>query len=108
MTPMRSHRFAPIVPLAIAALALAACQQLPSLTGGTSPAPAPQISEESLRDRAKDQLATGIKAYDAGEDDAAGEKPTRSLRPRALRKADPSPARQNLAFTPPGSRPAPH
>src|SRR2546423_15169832 len=105
MTPMRSHRFAHIVSAAAAALALAACQQLPSLTGGTSPAASPQVSEESLRDRAKDQLAAGIKAYDAGEYDAAGKNPTASPHHGGLSKGDQAPARQYLPLNHPGSAP---
>src|SRR2546423_13454568 len=99
MTPMRSHRFAHIVSAAAAALALAACQQLPSSPGGTSPAASPQVSEESLRDRAKDQRAAGIKAYDAGEYDAAVKNLTDSLDHGLLSKVDQSRARKYLAFS---------
>ena len=94
---MRSHRIAYTIPFVAIALALAACQQLP--TTGTSPAAAPQISEESLRARAQEQLATGIKYYDAGDYDAAVKNLTDSLEHGLLSKVDASRARKYLAFS---------
>ena len=70
---MTTDRIAHIAWLAAAALALAACQQFPIGTSGQ--AAAPQVSEDTLRDRANEQLAAGIKQYDAGEYDAAVNSP---------------------------------
>ena len=94
---MTTDRIAHIAWLAAAALALAACQQLPIGTSGQ--AAAPQISEDTLRDRAKEQLAAGIKQYDAGEYDAAVKSLTDSLDHGMLTKADQSRARKYLAFS---------
>ena len=96
---MTTDRIAHITWLAAAALALAACQQFPGIGTGTGQAAAPQISEESLRDRANEQLAAGIKQYDAGEYDAAVKSLTDSLDHGLLTKADQSRARKYLAFS---------
>jgi hypothetical protein len=51
-----------------AALLLAACAEMPKLGGGEPQKPAaPQITESSLRERAQQQLADGVKQYDAGD-----------------------------------------
>jgi len=92
---MRSH-IAHITLFAAAALALAACQQMPS-TGTSSVAP--QVSEDALRQRANDQLAAGIKAYDAGDYDNAVKNLTDSLDHGLLSKVDQSRARKYLAFS---------
>jgi len=95
---MTTHRSAHIVWLAAAALALAACQQLlPGTTSGQ--AATPQISEETLRERAKEQLAAGIRQYDAGEYDAAVKSLADSLEHGMLAKADQSRARKYIAFS---------
>ena len=96
MTPMRSHRIAHSSFVLAAVLALAACQQLP--TTGTSSA-TPQISEDTLRQRAQEQLAAGIKAYDAGDYDTAVKSLTESLDHGLLSKVDQSRARKYLAFS---------
>jgi tetratricopeptide (TPR) repeat protein len=80
-----------------AALLVAACQQLP--TGETKPQPvAPQITDSVLRDRAAEQLATGVKQYDAGEYDGAVISLAASLEHGMLPKAEQARARKYLAF----------
>ena len=56
--------------LVAVALAAAACQNLPGTEGTPQPA-APQITEDTLRQRAQGQLADGVKQYDAGDYDNA-------------------------------------
>lgn len=76
------------------ALALAACAPVP-------PAPqpvAPQITEDTLRARAREQLATGLRQYEAGEYDAALRSLTAALDHGLLPRADQSVARKHLAF----------
>jgi hypothetical protein len=76
-------------------LVAAGCEQLP-----TKPAPAaPQITEESLRTRANDQLALGIKQYNDGEFDNAVKTLNASLEHGLLSKVDASRARKYLAFS---------
>jgi tetratricopeptide (TPR) repeat protein len=81
---------------AIAALLFAAgCAETPS-----KPAPpAPQITEDVLRARANEQLATGIRQYNDGEYDNAVKSLTGSLEHGFLSKIDASRARKYLAFT---------
>lgn len=71
-------------------------------TPGTSPdapkAAAPQITEAMLRDRAKEQLAAGIKQYEAGDYDNALKSLGASLDHGLLSKAEQSNARKHLAF----------
>jgi tetratricopeptide (TPR) repeat protein len=92
---MRVHAsIRPLVVVALAALA-AACAQLPP------PAPepvTPQITEETLRARAREQLVAGLRQYDAGDYDAAQRSFTASLDHGLLPKADQSVARKHLAF----------
>ena len=86
-----------------AALFLAAgCAQLkeavtPSSTTTQRPA-APQITEDSLRDRAKDQLAQGQRQYEAGEYEAAARSLGSALDHGLLAKPDQARARKLLAF----------
>ncbi|HEY5000076.1 MAG TPA: TssQ family T6SS-associated lipoprotein [Usitatibacter sp.] len=81
-----------------AALLAAACQELP--TGPQKPAPAaPQITEDVLRARATEQLATGIKQYETGDYDNAGKNLQSSLDHGVLSKVDQSRARKYLAFS---------
>jgi tetratricopeptide (TPR) repeat protein len=97
MKTLRAHP----VTLAIAALAVAACQEMPTSgdkTTTTGPV-VPQISESQLRERAQAQLATGVKQYDAGEYDAAVKSLTGSLEHGLLSKADQARARKYLAFS---------
>ncbi len=80
---------------ALAALAAAACAPLPP------PAPkpvAPQITEETLRARARDQLAAGVKLYDAGDYDGAMKSLQASLDHGLLEKDEQGRARKYLAF----------
>ena len=83
-----------------AALLAAACAEMPKLGGGETPKPAaPQITESSLRERAQDQLATGVKQYDAGDYDSAVKSLSASLEHGLLSKADQARARKLLAFS---------
>ncbi len=83
--------------LAAAALAVAACQQL-------QPAPqkpqavTPQITEDVLRQRAKDSLAEGVKQYDAGDYEGAEKSLSAALDHGLLAKTEQSRARKLLAF----------
>ncbi len=89
---------APFRPLAALALALAAAACAP-IAPAPAPQPvAPQITEETLRARARDQLATGLKQYDAGEYDAAQKSLTAALDHGLLPRADQSVARKHIAF----------
>lgn len=82
--------------LALVALGVAACAQLPS---ADKPAPAaPQITETMLRDRAKEQLATGLRQYGAGEFDNALKSFTTALEHGLLSKQDQSMTRKHVAF----------
>jgi tetratricopeptide (TPR) repeat protein len=77
------------------ALVIASCAETPS-----KPAPAaPQITEESLRTRANEQLAQGIKQYQDGEFDNAVKTLGASLEHGLLSKVDASRARKYLAFS---------
>ncbi|MBC8023685.1 MAG: TssQ family T6SS-associated lipoprotein [Burkholderiales bacterium] len=84
-----------------AALLVAACAEMPKIFGGAdAPKPAaPQITESSLRDRAAQQLADGVKQYEAGDYDNAVKNLTASLEHGLLSKADQSRARKYLAFS---------
>jgi len=59
---------------------------------------APQITEDTLRVRAKEQLATGLKQYEAGEYDEAMKSLQASLDHGLLDKSDQALARKHLAF----------
>jgi tetratricopeptide (TPR) repeat protein len=77
------------------AAALAACAPMPT----EAPKPvAPQITEDTLRVRAMEQLATGVKQYDAGDYDGAMKSLQASLDHGLLEKSDQSRARKYLAF----------
>ena len=78
-------------------LAVAGCAEMQKQE---TPKPAaPQITEEVLRSRAQEQLAQGVKQYEAGEFDAAGKSLTASLDHGLLPKVDQSRARKYLAFS---------
>jgi len=95
MTPLRTLLRPPLL-LAAAALALAACQQLQTQE---KPQPVtPQITDDVLRKRALDSLATGVKQYDAGEYAKAEGSLTEALAHGLLSKPDQSRARKLLAF----------
>jgi tetratricopeptide (TPR) repeat protein len=86
--------------LAVIAWALVAggCAEAP--TKAQQPAPAaPQITEDVLRARATEQLAQGVRQYDAGEYDNAVKSLTASLDHGLLSKPDQARARKYLAFT---------
>ena len=84
--------------LVAVALAAAACQNLPG-TEGSKPSAAPQITEDELRARAQQQLADGVKQYDAGDYDNAVKSLTSSLEHGMLSKAEQARARKYLAFS---------
>jgi tetratricopeptide (TPR) repeat protein len=82
-----------LAPLLLALLA-AACAQAPE-----KPAPvAPQITERSLRDRAREQLALGVTQYQAGEYELAMKSLQTALDHGLLEKSEQSLARKHLAF----------
>jgi tetratricopeptide (TPR) repeat protein len=60
---------------------------------------APQITEQSLRERAHEQLALGIRQYEAGDFDSAVKSLTASLDHGLLTKVEQSRARKYLAFS---------
>lgn len=86
--------------LPFALLALGACEQLQKLQQPDQKptAAAPQITEDMLRDRAKEQLAQGIKQFDAGDFDNAAKNLQSSLDHGLLAKQEQSTARKYLAF----------
>jgi Tfp pilus assembly protein PilF len=90
--------------LATALLVLAAgCAQIHDLTAppkpDATPKPAaPQITEDMLRDRAKEQLATGVKLYESGEFESASRNLNGALEHGLLAKPDQARARKLLAF----------
>jgi tetratricopeptide (TPR) repeat protein len=84
--------------LVAAALAAAACEQLPIGTTQKPQPVSPQITEDVLRQRAQESLATGVKQYDAGEYDNAEKSLQAALTHGLLSKADQSRARKLLAF----------
>ena len=100
---MKATQTPRIATLAFALAALAGCQQMPQLPFGSGqeqkPAAAPQITEQSLRDRAQEQLALGVKQYDAGEFDSAMKNLQASLEHGMLSKVEQARARKYLAFS---------
>ena len=92
-------RTALLYPLAAIALAatLPACEQMQTKEQKPAAA-APQITEDMLRDRAKDQLAQGVKQYDSGDYDNAAKNLQGSLDHGLLSKQEQSTARKYLAF----------
>jgi hypothetical protein len=83
-----------------AAIWLASCAQLEQLVvEKPKPKPvAPQITEASLRDRARDQLALGIKQYETGDFENADKTLHLSLDHGLISKTEQSLARKYLAF----------
>ena len=92
------RRLLPFI-LAAAALAAAACQQFPLIETAKPQPAAPQITEEMLRERAKEQLSSGVKQYDAGDFESAVKNLTAALDHGLLSKVDQSRARKYLAFS---------
>ncbi len=94
----RITRTLPIVLLLIAA----GCAEMPKLGGAPAEKPpppaAPQITEDILRDRAREQLATGVKLYESGEYDSASRSLVGALEHGLLAKQDQARARKLLAF----------
>ena len=81
-------------------LFLAACAEVPKSDAPAAPKPvSPQISEDSLRKRAEEQLTQGVAQYQAGEFDNAVRTLTASLEHGMLSKVDQSRARKFLAFS---------
>ena len=81
-----------------AALLITSCAEMPKTADAPKPA-APQITEDTLRKRASEQLAQGIQQYGAGEYDNAVKSLTASLEHGMLSKVDQSRARKYLAFS---------
>jgi len=90
--------------LALAILSLATgCAELsnalkPGDNNATPKPAAPQITESMLRDRAKEQLATGIQQYEAGDYDNALKNLSGALDHGLLSKPEQASARKHLAF----------
>jgi tetratricopeptide (TPR) repeat protein len=82
----------------LALLIAAGCAQQPTQTSAPQKPAAPQITEETLRSRATEQLAQGLRQYDAGEYDAAAKNLAGALDHGLLSKQDQSRARKVLAF----------
>ena len=80
-------------------LAAAGCATQPTSTSQPVQKPAaPQITEDMLRDRAKEQLAAGQRQYESGEYDAAAKSLAAALDHGLLSKPDQARARKLLAF----------
>ena len=85
--------------LPVALLLVAGCDALPGTKPDQKPAAAaPQITEDVLRQRARDQLALGVKQYEAGDFDNAAKNLQGSLDHGLLSKQEQATARKNLAF----------
>jgi len=81
----------------LAALAAAACAPV-SQPPPEKPAAAPQITEDQLRERARENLELGLRQYERGEYDDAAKSLTASLDHGLLTKTEQSKARKYLAF----------
>ena len=79
-------------------LLLAACQELNPTGAGKPQAVTPQITDNSLRERARSQLAQGVTQYQAGDYDNAVKSLQSSLEHGLLAKNEQSRARKLLAF----------
>ena len=89
----------PLRLLAVALLLLAgACAELNKQPDSAPKPPGPQITETVLRDRAKEQLTTGITQYEAGDYDNALKNLSGALDHGLLTKAEQASARKHLAF----------
>ena len=93
----------PCVPARLAAIALAlvaaGCAEMMPKTGEPPKPAAPQITESMLRERATNELAAGVKSYDAGEYDNAVKSLMGSLEHGLLSKVEQARARKYLAFS---------
>lgn len=84
---------------AVAVLLLAACAELQKRDEPAKPAPVtPQITESALRTRAQEQLALGLRQYDAGDAENALKNLNSSLEHGMLGKVDQSIARKYAAM----------
>jgi len=94
------NRLLRALPFAFLLLIAAGCDTLQKKPDSEKPpAPAaPQITESMLRDRAKEQLANGVKLYESGEYDSASKNLNGSLEHGLLAKVDQARARKLLAF----------
>lgn len=85
---------------AAALLALAAgCAQLQPDADKPKQQPVPQVTEDTLRERARAQLSQGIELYIAGDYEGAIRSLNQSLEHGMLNKVDQSRARKYLAFS---------
>ena len=85
---------------AVALLALAAgCAQLQPEADKPKQQPVPQVTEDTLRDRARAQLAQGIEQYIGGDYEGSIRSLNQSLEHGMLNKVDQSRARKYLAFS---------
>jgi hypothetical protein len=92
---MRSHSILRVAGAIAIGAAIAACAPMPS----QAPKPvSPQVTEDTLRARAKDELASGLKLYETGDYDAAQKNLQASLDHGLLEKRDQALARKHLAF----------
>lgn len=82
----------------LAAALLAACTQLEQLTKKPGPDTTPKVTETMLREKAEQNLALGLRQYEAGSYDDAARSFTAALDHGLLSKPDQSTARKNLAF----------
>lgn len=87
-----------LLPLAVLLIAAGCAQQPTTQTAPVQKPAAPQITEDMLRGRAKEQLAQGQRQYEAGEYDAAARSLAGALDHGLLSKVDQSRARKLLAF----------
>ena len=81
--------------IAVAAV-VAACAPIPKAEAPKPPAP--QITEDTLRARAREQFAAGLKLYETGDYENAQKSLQASLDHGLLAKADQAVARKHLAF----------
>lgn len=85
--------------LVLAVLLAAGCAMQPTSTTQPVQKPAaPQITEEVLRERAKEQLAAGQRLYEKGEYDSAAKSLAAALDHGLLSRPDQARARKLLAF----------
>lgn len=94
---MKGLPYARLLALGLALLA-GACAQIPATQAPPPKPAAPQITEDSLRERAKEQLAQGLRQYESGEFEQAHRNLTGALDHGLLSKADQSRARKLIAF----------
>jgi len=91
-------RLHPRIALLAVLLLLPACQQLNPTDTGKPQAVTPQITDNTLRERARAQLAQGVTQYQAGDYDNAVKSLQSSLEHGLLAKNEQSRARKLLAF----------